>query len=71
MSNSSSGLTGKTRYRHYSRMFRKPIVVLQVEYNYSYVDAYDLMSERITTWRDATIDDLFDLEWLTTKGDAS
>ena len=61
-------LTGRKRYRHKSRLFGKPVLVLQLEY--TYVKHYDLGGsgyfdhETITQWRDATVEDLTNMESL-------
>ena len=62
-------LTGNIRYREHSRLFRKSLMVLQLEVGRKkgcYVDSYgDTLAppswdenEIITYWRDATVEDL-------------
>lgn len=62
-------LTGKTRHRARAQLFGKPALVLQVEY--TYVRDYDLGGsgyfdhETITQWRDATVEDLTEINYVT------
>ena len=61
-------LTGCKRHRVLTRMFRKPVLVLQVEENttgtheyYSnYPDGYEEIPYDKTYWRDANVEDYID-----------
>ena len=58
-------LTGKRRYRVETRLFREPLVVLQLEYRiHGYaLEPYGLSGDvDYTTWRDATVESLTMME---------
>lgn len=47
-------LTGRTRYRLQNRLFGKPLVVLQVEFE----DDHGFFEGQRFKWRDATFEDI-------------
>lgn len=59
-----SKLTGRTRHRlHQCGFPRRPTLVLQVEETYTrFVHPMDDYGTEITRWRDATIEDLQDVQ---------
>lgn len=63
-------LTGKTRYRIEERWFKKPLIVLQVQYEYKYQIEHlvlGVQTKTSTDWRDALLEDLTELELITLK----
>ena len=57
-----TSLTGATRYRVQTRMFREPIIVLQVELHsegYCFDESHDSGRDvDYLWWRDATLEDI-------------
>lgn len=53
-------MTGKTRYRFQSRLFRQPYMVLQVQMDGCFAESHggSIEVERRTYWRDAVPTDL-------------
>ena len=56
-------LTGKIRYRAKRRLFGKPLLVVQVEESNRVVDRFGNL-ERLSFWRDASVEDLTVVEEL-------
>lgn len=73
---SEKTLTGRTRYRIHTRLFRKPLIVLQVELNYRGTqhspDPLDYGRQyNYNRFRDATFEDIQLLEEIrTAKGES-
>lgn len=53
-------LTGRRRYREEKRLFRRPLLVLQVEYQDRVYDGFGGLP--VNRWRDATVSDLITIE---------
>lgn len=53
-------LTGKTRYTTLNRLFRKPLLILEVEEIYEKVEDYGVSAQpaKHSRWRPATVEDL-------------
>lgn len=58
-----SDLTGNYRITHYKRLFRKPLIVLEVEESTFITsnDPFGITTSRVKIWRPAQVDDLLTL----------
>lgn len=56
----TTGLTGRVRYRLLKQLFRKPVLVLQVEEHFNEMMLLGGWPERMRglRWRDARVEDL-------------
>lgn len=51
-------LTGNIRYREHSRLFRKSLMVLQLEVKHTWYEPFNINQKEEVYFRDATVEDL-------------